>query len=108
MIEISSKASRKLGEKIKLLRLSGWQRIGILLTPLLLIVAYSVSHSLSRHHTVRWWYEATNFYYKRAGSEKLNEAIYECPPPDGGHYFLTDLLYYFRLVKLFFLKRAYS
>jgi len=29
-------------------------------------------------------------------------------PPDGGHYFLTDLLYYFRLVKLFFLKRAYS
>jgi hypothetical protein len=29
-------------------------------------------------------------------------------PPDDGHYFLTDLLYYFRLVKLFFLKRAYS
>ena len=26
----------------------------------------------------------------------------ECPP-DGGHYFLTDLLDYFRLVKLFFL-----
>ena len=72
-MEISLKEARKLGEKLKHLRLSGWQRIGILLTPLWLIVAYSVSLSLSRHHTVGWWYEATNLCYKLAPAHYVGQ-----------------------------------